>query len=323
MIARRDEAIDILKFFAAILITNSHLEVFEPAYKYATGGTFGDVLFIFCSGFTLFLGRMGRFDDWYKKRLMRIFPPIICWGIIAAFCFKSQSTLKDVIINGGGWFVQCILIYYVLGYIINKYAIDYLKFIFLACFLITIIWFALIDKESDFTIYGWNYCKWSLFFLLFLLGAKMGLENHSYKREYSWSFLTTILFCSVVLWYMILWIQSSLMVDVYLQLLTILPLISFTWAAYRICKMKCIAKFFAKPIIYKLYRSIGGLCYEIYLVQYIIFKRVECPVEYPINIPVILCVVWIFAYILHVFTAFCLQTVHEGGYNWRQIISIY
>lgn len=62
----RNIGIDILKFFAALLITNSHMELLYGKYSIlATGGAIGDVLFFFCSGFTLFLGRMGRFDNWY------------------------------------------------------------------------------------------------------------------------------------------------------------------------------------------------------------------------------------------------------------------
>ena len=45
----------------------------------ATGGAIGDVLFFFCSGFTLFLGKMGRFDNWYKRRINRIYPTVFAW----------------------------------------------------------------------------------------------------------------------------------------------------------------------------------------------------------------------------------------------------
>lgn len=46
-------SIDILKFFAALLITNSHMELLYGKYSMlATGGSIGDVLFFFASGFT-------------------------------------------------------------------------------------------------------------------------------------------------------------------------------------------------------------------------------------------------------------------------------
>lgn len=52
----RNFSIDILRFIAALLITNSHLGVMYGKYSFlSTGGTIGDALFFFCSGFTLFL----------------------------------------------------------------------------------------------------------------------------------------------------------------------------------------------------------------------------------------------------------------------------
>ena len=67
----RDISIDILKCIAAIVITNSHMELLYGKYNVlATGGAIGDVLFFFCSGFTLFLGKMGRFDNWASKRFV-------------------------------------------------------------------------------------------------------------------------------------------------------------------------------------------------------------------------------------------------------------
>ena len=43
----------------------------------ATGGAIGDVLFLFVSGYTLFLGNMDlKFDNWYKRRINRIYPTL-------------------------------------------------------------------------------------------------------------------------------------------------------------------------------------------------------------------------------------------------------
>lgn len=45
---QRDISIDILKFFAVLLITNSHMEPLYGEYsQLATGGAIGDVLFFF------------------------------------------------------------------------------------------------------------------------------------------------------------------------------------------------------------------------------------------------------------------------------------
>jgi peptidoglycan/LPS O-acetylase OafA/YrhL len=61
---QRNISIDILRFFAILLITNSHMEIMYVKFPIlATGGVIGNSLFFFCSGFTLFSGRMERFDN--------------------------------------------------------------------------------------------------------------------------------------------------------------------------------------------------------------------------------------------------------------------
>ena len=64
----RNKAIVLFKFFAALLITYSHMGLLFPKFGgLVTGGAIGDGLFFFCSGFTLFLGRDGGFLNWYKR----------------------------------------------------------------------------------------------------------------------------------------------------------------------------------------------------------------------------------------------------------------
>ena len=128
----RNIGIDILKFIAALIITNSHMELLYGKYSaLATGGAIGDVLFFFCSGFTLFLGKMGRFDNWYKRRINRIYPTVFAWAIMGAFIFGYHNDMKYTLIDGGGWFVTCIMIYYVILYIIRRVMQNKLKWAFM------------------------------------------------------------------------------------------------------------------------------------------------------------------------------------------------
>ena len=70
----RDIAVDIVKFFAVFLIINSHADACYPKFGIlATGGAIGDSLFMFVSGFTLYLGKQIRFDNYYKRRINRIY----------------------------------------------------------------------------------------------------------------------------------------------------------------------------------------------------------------------------------------------------------
>lgn len=321
---QREYAIDFLKFFAALLITNSHLDLFEPAYSLATGGSIGDVLFLFCSGYTLFMGSMGRFDNWYKRRLNRIFPPVICWGIISAFCFGVRNTIDDVIVEGGGWFVQCILLYYFFAYPIRKYATKYLWSIFVGVSVVVCVWFFLISRGETFSFYGWNYCKWAAFFLFFLQGAKIGLQSSSVlsPRLGFWSSLSALLGCTIV-WYGMLYLQQKYQMSDVIQLFTLLPLLGISYFFFQWCKSALMEALFNSRFLNPVFRGIGGLCFEIYLVQYTLFHNVQLPISYPFNILIMWILILIWAYVLHIFSNFFKQTIREDNYDWKNIFSIY
>ena len=116
----RNHAIDLMKFIAAILITNSHMTSIYPRQfsQLATGGAIGDSLFFFCSGFCLMMGSDTDFFNWYKRRINRIFPTVFAVALIGIVFLSRNPTLKDVIIKGGGWFVQAIFLFYAI-YILN------------------------------------------------------------------------------------------------------------------------------------------------------------------------------------------------------------
>lgn len=132
-VKKRDVSVDILKFFAVILITNSHMaHLYVKFSALATGGAIGDVFFFFCSGFTLFLSKQRRFDNYYKRRINRIYPTVFMWALLASVLFNNKDNMQEIIIWGGGWFVTCIMIYYVVLYFIRRFVFDYLKAVFCA-----------------------------------------------------------------------------------------------------------------------------------------------------------------------------------------------
>lgn len=72
-------------------------------------GAIGDVLFFFCSGYTLFLCRERRFDNYYKRRINRIYPTVIMWALLSSAFFNRHSDMINTIVNVGGWFVTCMM----------------------------------------------------------------------------------------------------------------------------------------------------------------------------------------------------------------------
>lgn len=113
----RNVGIDWLKMLAVFLVMNSHMSICYPKYGFlASGGAIGDALFFFVSGFTLFLGRHMRFDNWYKRRISRIYPSIIATAILACSLWGNTDSIGDILLGKRYWFIGCILIYYVLLY---------------------------------------------------------------------------------------------------------------------------------------------------------------------------------------------------------------
>ena len=110
----RNIAIDYLKFIAVFFVMNSHMAICYPRYGFlSSGGAMGDALFFFASGFTLLMGRQMRFDNWYKRRISRIYPSILAASIFALLVWGFKEDFGDVLIGKRYWFIGCILIFYI------------------------------------------------------------------------------------------------------------------------------------------------------------------------------------------------------------------
>lgn len=316
----RNIGIDILKFFAALLITNSHMELLYGKYSMlATGGAIGDVLFFFCSGFTLFLGRMKRFDNWYKRRIHRIYPTIFAWAIIGAFIFNRQYGMDYTIIHGGGWFVTCIMIYYVLLYFIQRFLINRLKLTFAIVSIICIIWYLLIDKPIGYNMYGATYFKWGHYFLFMLLGAMMGISKRIWNFNLKFDLLKLIV--SLVFYYGILFLGKKYAEIGEWQIISLIPLLFVVIYIYKVCSSDALKRIYNTRYIGWGMKLISGLCLEIYLVQGTLFTD-KMNGLFPLNIPIMFVIVILGAYLLRCGARIFAQTFKDGDYDWKAIIKL-
>lgn len=108
MAKERVVSLDWLKCLAALLIVNSHMGVCYGKYAaLATGGAIGNAIFFFCSGYALSLGRFDRFDNWFKRRVFRIYPSVIAKAFVAPIIaaltalFATGSLSMDYNVAGG------------------------------------------------------------------------------------------------------------------------------------------------------------------------------------------------------------------------------
>lgn len=315
---QRNISIDLLKCIAAIIITNSHMELLYDKYSFmATGGAIGDVLFFFCSGFTLFLGMMGRFDNWYKRRINRIYPTVFAWAILGSLVFGYENRMQHTILEGGGWFVSCIMIYYVVLYFIQRFMLNKLKWVFGAVSLICLVWYILLDKSVDYSMYGNTYFKWGHYFLFMLFGSMLGISKKVYNYCFKWDMLKLI--ASFIGFYGIQIAGLKISIVHNLQMISLIPLLFIVFYFYKVCNSDMLKRCYEHRIGGWLIKFVGGLCLEIYLIQSSLFTD-KMNFIFPINIPIMFVIIVFSAYLLRCGSRIFAQTFKDQEYDWKAVI---
>lgn len=329
-VKQRDNSIDILKCIAALIITNSHMEVLYGDYAaLATGGAIGDALFFFCSGYTLFLGRDGGFFNWYKRRINRIYPSVFAWALVAALFFSVHLDFPQVLTIGGGWFVTCIMIYYVFLWFVRRYWANRLNAIFAVVAAMVLVWYFTIgidDGNGSNNIYGWCYFKWCHYLLFMLLGAVWGLRASGQNSSpQPWSVVRSIssLLLSTILFYALCWFKCKAGIgwDL-LQISSLLPLAGVCISFCQLCKTDMMQKCYSNRFLRAFVQIVGGLCLEIYLVQYSLFTE-RFNHLFPLNLLIMFVIIVLVAYLLRCISRVWIQTFGDKDYDIKEIVKLY
>lgn len=317
MAKEKNLSIELLKFIALFIIANSHMELLYGEYAFlATGGSIGDVIFFFCSGYTLFLGRIDRFDNWYKRRINRIYPSIFAWALVSSVFFNIHMDQKDIWLYGGGWFVTCIMLYYVVLYFIRKYLFDR-KWLALGLVGALIIVWYLFEDKSRFFMYGDTYFKWVHYFIFMIVGAYIGANKITLtiRPQYDW----TVFIVSLITYngFMFACIKSSCISQ--WQILSLIPLMGITISLYKICSSPTSNRFLIKNE--KWICAVSGLCLESYIVQYVLFTDKMNNI-FPLNIIITMIAILIMAYIVRSIGRIFVQIFNKEDFDWKAIANL-
>jgi peptidoglycan/LPS O-acetylase OafA/YrhL len=321
----RNQSIDILKFLAVIFITNSHFdEQYVYAKEFATGGAIGDALFFFCSGYTLFIGRLGRFDSWYKRRIRRIYPSVFALAIVTSFIYGLKYDMFDIWIQGGEWFVSCIMIYYVFLYFIRRYALKHLGWVYVILTVAILIWYIwFFEPKNVVWMYKWTYFKWLFYFLFMLLGAQIGLKEKEEGVTIVSAKKTIVkLLLSIFFFYGILFFCEMYPNVGYLQIVSLLPLVGVCIYFYNMCQA-LKNRILRNPWIVAPILTVGGLCLEIYLIQPLV-RTTALNFLFPLNLLLLFVAIVFAAYGVRCLAHIFQQTFsNEDGYDWKAILRLY
>lgn len=328
----RNIGIDILKFLAVFLITNSHIDFLYVKFDWlATGGAIGNVVFFFCSGFTLFLRPFKSaldFPNWYKRRINRIYPVVFATSIVRCVFFDDfHVDIITLISEGGRWFVAYIMVMYIFIYFVGLYFRRWLNWVMLGLALLTIVWFYCIPDRAFpfgmFTYGGSSNIRWPLYFLFMLMGAKMGmdsLEGHK-QADHQWRNLLLCLL-SVALFYLIAGVSDRIKSLSFLHVFSFLPLLTTVYYLYWLCMGKWAKSVYNNKTGHFLVRFIGGLCLEIYIIQICLFTT-KLNFLFPLNIPIFFIMLIAVAYLCSCLGRLIRQTFQDAPYNWKDVFSVY
>lgn len=324
----RNHAVDIMKFLAAIAITNSHMINLYPE-KYnllATGGAIGDALFFFCSGFLLVNSRGGDFFNWYKRRINRIFPTIFAVALVGIIFDGNDPTLKHVIVNSGGWFVQAIFLFYALFWFVRRFLTDKLWIAILTDLIITLLWFIWFWDKSVFILYDGTYLRWAAYFGVMLTGAMMSnyIQSHSYEgKKHSGLLDVTLLIVLLIFYYgyQLAWNQFPFLKD--FQIILVLSLIGIVVTIYRLCSSHKVISVYLNKYLHWFVYGVSACCLEIYLCGGMVFWIGRKLIGFfPLNIIVTFLCIFIVAYFVKVFSSFLGQTFKSENYDWKAIVKL-
>lgn len=320
----RNISIDLLKCIAALLITNSHMGKLYGDYGFlGTGGCIGDVLFLFCSGFTLFLKPMNgirQFPDWYKRRINRIYPTLFAVAIIACLFFETQWNIMDIIFANHYWFISCIMLYYIVIFFVGSYFKDRIMLIGILIALGAAVWFYFAQDTPYFSIYGGHHIRWLLFFNFMLFGAKIGSMAEKIKSKPITD--ACMLMLSIVCFYALFIIGFKVRDFVIFQYFSFIPLLSVVYYFYKIGMSSWVHRLYKSKAGNFLIRFIGGLCLEIYMVQSFLFTDKMNSI-FPLNIIIMFSIIIILAYFTRCLARFISQTFKDTPYEWNKIVALY
>lgn len=293
--------VDLLRAFAAILITNAHYTGIYPSDIIANGGLLGDVIFFSVSGFCLASPRLS-FGKWYAKRLLRIYA--VVW--IATLVFVLFGAYQvDNAVDAVKWFVHptkyhfvaSITLLYIPLYYVAKFVELNKRNYFLATLGLLAIQLLLYFTVYDKSYYHIDTVREPMIEFLFFQSMLLGLY---FREQCSKGLLNTEKSSWVGQYIYIIWISLAVMLVIYfaskmlfvnraslvkMQLLNQIILFVALYFLFRCTyTLEDRLKGISESRLWKVVVFLSDHTLEIYCVQYVIIAWVQgMALPFPIN----------------------------------------
>lgn len=293
--------------------------MYPPKYEmFATGGTIGDALFMFCSGYTLFLGRIDRFDNWYKRRINRIYPSVFAWAIFSFYCFADDMNIGQIVGGASRWFIPCIMMYYVLLYFVRKYLMRFKWWVFVVACIIPIVRFVMYEDIGSYHMYRNHTFRFFYWFPFMLMGAYIGSKNVILKQKV-WRDAIMTLVCTGLHLGLVLACTKKENLCPY-QMLSLVPLMGTCIYLYNLFQADIFKLLMKSNVGYGI-QAIAALCLESYIVQYVLFTD-KINYLFPLNIIILVVEVILLAYAVRTLGRTFKQLFEKEDFRWKEIFRL-
>ena len=271
------------------------------------------------------MGKEYGFFNWYKRRINRIFPTVFAIAIIGILFLGKDPTLKSVITNGGGWFVNAILLFYAVFWFVKHFLSEKMWIAYVIDGIIIMVWFVLFYERGDHPSFaGVDYFRWPCFFMIMLMGASaFRMETRKRFENRGCLLYLVLLILLLVFFYGYQHLESRFLVLMDLQIVLLPALMGIIWCIYRIGINEKVIRCYRNKYIYWPVYYISACCLEIYLCQWWFFDFGRQQIRYfPLNIIATFIIVFIAAYLVKVFSNFLSQTFKTEEYDWKRMVKL-
>ena len=256
-----------------------------------------------------------RFDQFYKRRINRIYPSVLAWTLLGSLIFSAHQEYHA----WGGWFVPCIMLYYVALYLFNKYLQNKVYVWFLLPLIGGLVWYYSTTKDCGFYIFN-EKLSWIFYSFSFLMGAFALKYKETLKMNAICNYIG--LMVCVILYFLFNYaIKKYHLLDY--QWIVFIPLSLSPYFAFNALSSNFFVKLYNHKKVGPIIKIISGLCLEVFLVQ-LPFITDSLNSLFPLNILIIFAVIVIVAYGVRALGRFAVQTFNnERGYAYREIFKLY
>lgn len=235
------------------------------------------------------------------------------------------GAIVSILIAGGGWFANAIVLFYTVDYILKKVFKNKLSIPLIGLFAVCFLSYLLLSRNEYVNLYAAeSKFAWGVYFLVMLAGMCIGSNIKEGKILPNLKIRASIglLLLSIFCYYGILFLARKLEYP-RLEIISVLPLECMMVVFMLFFRRNGFTVLWNKKIGF-IFRFLSSHCWEIYLAQlffcFTYDNQFDKVFPFPLNIPMTFLAIFATGYIIKVGSRFIVQLFNKDDFDWKKII---